>query len=36
VPIVVLVIAALLALLLGWQYDVLGVGVLIDFPAIHA
>jgi hypothetical protein len=36
VPIVVLVLLALLALLLGWQYDVLGLELLIDFSAIHA
>jgi len=36
VPIVVLAVLALLALLLGWQFNVLGVEVLIDFTAIHA
>jgi hypothetical protein len=35
VPIVVLVLLALAALVLGWEFHVFG-AVLIDFPAIHA
>jgi len=35
VPIVVLVLLALAALFLGWEFHVFG-AVLIDFPAIHA
>ena len=35
VPILVLVLLALAALFLGWEFHVFGV-VLIDFPAIHA
>jgi len=36
VPIVILILLALLAAFLGWEYHVFGVDILIDFPAIHA
>jgi len=36
VPIVILVLLALLALFLGYEYDVFGLDILIDLPAIHA
>jgi hypothetical protein len=36
VPIVVLILLALAAVFLGWEYQVFGVDILIDFPAIHA
>ena len=36
VPIVLAILAALLALLFGYQYQVFGIDILIDLPAIHA
>ena len=36
VPIVMLILAALLALFFGYEYHVFGVHILIDLPAIHA
>ena len=36
VPIVILILLALLAAFMGWEYQVFGVDILIDFPAIHA
>jgi hypothetical protein len=36
VPIVILVLLALAALILGYQSHVFGVDILIDLPAIHA
>jgi uncharacterized paraquat-inducible protein A len=36
VPIVILVLLALLALFLGYEYHVFGVDILIDWPAVHA
>jgi len=36
VPIVLLLILALAALILGYQFQVFGLDILIDFPAVHA
>ena len=36
VPIVLAILAALLALLFGYEYHVFGIHILIDLPAIHA
>ena len=36
IPIVILIVLALLALFLGYEYHVFGVDILIDFTAIHA
>ena len=36
VPIVILVILALAALILGYRFQVFGVDILIDFAALHA
>jgi uncharacterized paraquat-inducible protein A len=36
VPLVILVLLALLALFLGYEYHVFGVDILIDFPAVYA
>jgi zinc-ribbon domain len=36
VPLILAILLALAALFLGYEYQVFGVDILIDFPAVHA